>query len=310
MSVRLHVAADLSDQVASMSPTAQELTDDRHLLAATFIHGRISVSYKLYVPPGDPGSPRPLLLMLHGCMQDPDDFAAGTRMNEVARRHGWLVLYPKQTTSIHPQGCWSWFKTSHQQRGRGEPALLAALTRHVMHVYGADERHVHVAGLSAGGAMAAVLARTYPELFASMGVHSGVPFGVAAHASEALSVMRNGPVTRGTKSAASSPHSIPAIVFHGTRDMIVHPLNGEQVYADATRGLSGVEQVEHGHEGGRAYARKTRIGTDGRSHAEPWLIDGAGHAWSGGEPSGTHTDWQGPDAASQMICFFSAHPRG
>ncbi len=284
--------------------------DEERFLAATFAHGRVSIDYKLYVPPGDPSVPRPLLLMLHGCTQNPDDFALGTRMNEVAKRNGWLVLYPEQSTQVNPQGCWSWFKTSHQARGRGEPALLAALTHHVMATHRVDARRVHVAGLSAGGAMAAVLGQTHPELFASVGVHSGLPSGAVASAPEALAMMRTGQDTRSvSRMTASPPVPIPTIVFHGTRDMTVHPLNGEHVFADAITGLQGSERVENGREGGRAYTRKTCVATDGRTLAELWLIDGAGHAWSGGDRRGSHADWQGPDAASQMICFFSAHPR-
>ncbi|WP_431256700.1 extracellular catalytic domain type 1 short-chain-length polyhydroxyalkanoate depolymerase [Roseateles chitinivorans] len=295
-------------------PQAREarapVMDEERFLAAAYTHGRASIDYKLYVPPGDPSLPRPLLLMLHGCTQNPDDFAAGTRMNEVAKRHGWLVLYPEQSTKVNPQGCWNWFKTSHQERGRGEPALLAALTHHVMAGRPVDARRVHVAGLSAGGAMAAVLGQTYPELFASVGVHSGLPCGAVASAPEALAMMRTGHETRNTaRPSASPPRAMPTIVFHGTRDMTVHPLNGEHVYADATSGLKTTERIEHGREGGRAYTRKTSVATDGRPLAELWLIDGAGHAWSGGDRRGSHADWQGPDAASQMICFFSAHPR-
>lgn len=281
---------------------------DPQFVSGTFTRDGVSLNYKLYLPPGESIAPRPLILMLHGCSQDPDDFAAGTRMNELALRHGWLVLYPEQATGVHPQGCWHWFNGNHQQRGRGEPALLAALTRHVVHTHRANIHHVHVAGLSAGGAMAAVLGRTYPDIFASVGVHSGLPFGVAHQAGEALEVMRNGPATHRVEAGATPPRSVPTIVFHGTRDMTVHPLNGEQLYADAIGDVSSAERVEHGREGGRAYTRKTCTDVDGCSIAELWLIEGAGHAWSGGDQRGSYADWQGPDAASQMICFFSAHP--
>jgi poly(hydroxyalkanoate) depolymerase family esterase len=287
----------------------EPVNDAERFFAATHTRGRVFIDYKLYVPPGDPAVPRPLLLMLHGCTQNPDDFAAGTRMNEVAKRHGWLVLYPEQSTKLNPQGCWNWFKTTHQERGRGEPALLAALTHHVMAGHHIDARRVHVAGLSAGGAMAAVLGQTYPEIFASVGVHSGLPCGAVSSAPEAMAMMRTGQATRTPARADAKRSPIPTIVFHGTRDMTVHPLNGELVYADATAGLKVTERVEHGREGGRAYLRKTSVATEGRTLAELWLVDGAGHAWSGGDRRGSHADWQGPDAASQMICFFSSHPR-
>ncbi|SEL26887.1 esterase, PHB depolymerase family [Roseateles sp. YR242] len=294
---------------AEVADVQDVVLEEERFLDATYARGRVSIDYKLYIPPGDPSVARPLLLMLHGCTQDPDDFAAGTRMNEVAKRNGWLVLYPEQSTKSNPHGCWNWFKTSHQERGRGEPALLSALTQHVMATHQVDARRVHVAGLSAGGAMAAVLGQTYPELFASVGVHSGLPAGVVANASEALAMMRSGETMSPLGQASRTPRRpVPTIVFHGTRDMTVHPVNGEQVFADATAGLECTQRVEHGREGGRAYTRKICAAPDGRSLAELWLIEGAGHAWSGGDQRGSHADWQGPDAASQMICFFSAHP--
>jgi poly(hydroxyalkanoate) depolymerase family esterase len=283
---------------------------EERFLDANYGSGRVSINYKLYVPPGDPFVPRPLLVMLHGCTQDPDDFAMGTRMNEAARRNGWLVLYPEQSARVNPQRCWSWFKTPHQARGRGEPALLASLTHHVMSNHQVDARHVHVAGLSAGAAMAAVLGQAYPDLFASIGVHSGLPCGAVANAHEALEMMRTGRDTRKSRTTgASCIRAVPTIVFHGTRDTTVHPLNAELVYADAVSGQPSTERVEHGREGERAYTRRTRLASDDRSLAELWLIEGAGHAWSGGDQRGSHADWQGPDAAEQMICFFSAHPR-
>ncbi|WAC71016.1 PHB depolymerase family esterase [Roseateles sp. SL47] len=293
---------------ADVREDAREDTREGRFLAATFTRASISINYKLYVPPGDAAEPRPLLLMLHGCKQDPDDFAAGTRMNEVARRHGWLVLYPEQSAAMNPQCCWSWFKSSHQQRGRGEPALLAALTRHVMETHAVDARQVHVAGLSAGGAMATVMGQVYPELFAAVGVHSGLPFAVAANATEALARMRSGPGAREIHPGVKPVRAVPTIVFHGTRDMTVHPLNGERVYVDAVAGVAGSERIENGREGGRPYTRRSYFDANGQSQAELWLVEGAGHAWSGGDQAGSHADWQGPDAAGQMICFFSAHP--
>ena len=144
-----------------------------------FSHGGASREFKLYVPPGAGREPLPLVVMLHGCTQDPDDFAAGTAMNEVARAKGFYVLYPAQSRGANPQGCWNWFKHNHQQRGRGEPALLAGMTRQVMAQHAIDPRRVYVAGLSAGGAMAAILGCAYPELFAAVGVHSGLAAGSA-----------------------------------------------------------------------------------------------------------------------------------
>lgn len=289
-------------------------------LRSTFVQGRASIDYQLYVPPGDSAGPRPLLVMLHGCGQDPDDFAVGTRMNEMARRNGWLVLYPAQSAQANPQGCWNWFKSNHQERGRGEPALIAALTQEVMARHSVDAKRVYIAGLSAGGAMAVILGRAYPELFAAVGVHSGLPHGAVDDASGAMAMMRSGQPTRlpadgvtvdaMADATGNADRPTPTIVFHGTRDMTVHPLNGEQIYADATSGVAGVQRVENGREGTRAYTRRTHVTPQGRVHAELWLIEGGGHGWSGGDQSGSYTDWLGPDASDQMLCFFMAHPLG
>lgn len=281
---------------------------EERFLSGTHTAGHASLDYKLYIPPGDSATPRPLLLMLHGCTQNPDDFAIGTRMNELARRHGWLVLYPAQAQKANPQRCWNWFKHSHQQRGRGEPAMLSGLVRSVMQTHRVDPQRVHVAGLSAGGAMAAILGQAYPELFASVGVHSGLPCGVARDLPGALALMRDGQGTPGPGPTAFIATSPPTIVFHGKRDTTVHPLNGERLLAAALQGHDAKPHTEQGRAAGRGYTRTTHIAPDGRTVGELWLIDEGGHAWSGGNPRGSYADAQGPDAAEQMIRFFTANP--
>ena len=258
-------------------------------------------AYKLYVPPGyRQGQSLPLVLMLHGCSQDPDDFARGTGMNEAARAQGFFVLYPAQTQHANSSGCWNWFKHTHQRRGSGEPALLAGMTRQVMQQYGIDARRVYVAGLSAGGAMAAILGSCYPELFAAVGVHSGLPAGAASDLPSALAAMRSG----AGGIAASAPDGPPTIVFHGDRDTTVHPRNGEQI---AAAGMAA-SQRERGSQG-RAYTRAIYRDAQGRPRAEHWLVHGAGHAWSGGRAGGSYTDPQGPDASAEMLRFFFANPQ-
>ena len=260
-------------------------------------------AYKLYVPPGyRQGQSLPLVLMLHGCSQDPDDFARGTGMNEAARAQGFFVLYPAQTQHANSSGCWNWFKHTHQRRGSGEPALLAGMTRQVMQQYGIDARRVYVAGLSAGGAMAAILGSCYPELFAAVGVHSGLPAGAASDLPSALAAMRSG----AGDIPAPALDSPPTIVFHGDRDATVHPRNGEQIAAARVGGAAA--QREHGSQG-RAYTRDIYRDAQGRPRAEHWLVHGAGHAWSGGRAGGSYTDPQGPDASAEMLRFFFANPR-
>ena len=261
--------------------------------------------YKLYIPPGAGASPLPLVVMLHGCTQDPDDFAKGTAMNDAALAQGFYVLYPAQSRQANAQGCWNWFKHSHQQRGRGEPAMLAAMTREVMAQHAIDPRRVYVAGLSAGGAMAAILGSAYPDLYAAVGVHSGLAAGAATDLPGALAAMRGG-----APAPAGTAHSVPTIVFHGDADATVHPANGEQVIAACTGTGSSVETHQERGGDARACTRRVHIDTaDGRVVAEHWLVHGSPHAWSGGSSQGSYTDSRGPDATGEMLRFFFEHPQ-
>lgn len=297
--------------------------------SGTHTHGALTCRYKLYQPPGQAGKRLSLVVMLHGCTQDPDDFAAGTAMNEQARQQGFFVLYPQQSNGANPSACWNWFEPEHQQRGRGEPALIASLTQAVMKQHGIDPDRVYVAGLSAGGAMAVIVAAAYPELFAAVGVHSGLASGAASNVAEALMVMQSGQVgivTRAKAGAAAlaakallhPQGAVPTIVFHGDQDQTVHPRNGEQVIAAALSAASGAPQarppgrvlVEQGVSAqGRRYTRSTQQGDQGQALTEHWLVHGAGHAWSGGNASGSYTDASGPDATIEMLRFFFEHPR-
>jgi poly(hydroxyalkanoate) depolymerase family esterase len=273
--------------------------------AGRFGEGRMQRQYKLYVPPQAGERPLPLVVMLHGCTQDPDDFAQGTRMNDAARAQGCFVLYPAQSQQANPQRCWNWFKHSHQQRGRGEPALLAALTRDVIARHRIDARRVYVAGLSAGGAMAAILGEAYPELFAAVGVHSGLAAGAAKDLPSALAAMRSG------AAAANTRPGVPTIVFHGDADGTVHPANGEHVISGSVAGADAQAQVQRQRApGGRGYTRSVHRAPGGEVLAEHWVVHGSGHAWSGGSREGSYTDPTGPDATAQMLRFFLEHPRG
>jgi poly(hydroxyalkanoate) depolymerase family esterase len=291
------------------------ISDDKMDAAGEFVSGvhtaaGLTRRYKLYVPPGHVGRALPLIVMLHGCTQDPDDFATGTGMNEHAQQNGFFVLYPAQAQDANPQRCWNWFKHTHQARGRGEPALIADLTLAVTSEYGIDAQRVYVAGMSAGGAMAAITATAYPEIFAAVGVHSGLPVGAARNVSEALSAMKSGkPMALGIAPSDSSP-AVPVIVFHGDQDQTVHCGNGEQIFAAAlggqmSRGNTAVEQGVSA--AGRKYTRSRRHGPNGETVAEHWLVHGAGHAWSGGRAGGSYTDARGPDASAEMLRFFFEH---
>ena len=261
-----------------------------------------SREYKLYIPPASFDEPLPLVVMLHGCTQNPDDFAAGTGMNDAALKRGFYVLYPAQTQHANSSRCWNWFKHNHQKRGRGEPALLAGMTKDVMSRYNIDPKRVYVAGLSAGGAMAAILGDAYPDLFAAVGVHSGLATGSATNVQTALSVMQTGAAPTAARTTASPP----TIVFHGDKDATVNAVNGEQVLA-ASAGAHKPETRRAKSANGRDYTQRVYKEAGGRVVAEHWAVHGAGHAWSGGSARGSYTDGTGPDASEEMMRFFMAN---
>jgi poly(hydroxyalkanoate) depolymerase family esterase len=278
-----------------------------------------SRTYKLYVPSQYRGQPLPLIVMLHGCTQSPEDFAAGTRMNLRAEEHNCFVVYPEQAPSANISKCWNWFRPGDQIRGQGEPALIAGLTRQVMSDYSVDEERIYAAGLSAGAAAAAVLAAAYPDLYAAIGVHSGLACGAASDVRSAFVAMRrSGPMAkrrsgRNLSGRGGYTRIVPAIVFHGDQDTTVHPTNGEQVIAQLKEGLATDTRVtvEHGRvPGGRAYTRTVHRDAADLSIFEQWVIHGAGHAWSGGSLAGSYTDPHGPDATREMLRFFLEHPFG
>lgn len=260
--------------------------------------------YKLFIPAGFGGQQLPLVVMLHGCKQDPDDFAAGTRMNDLAQESGFAVLYPAQPKRSNASKCWNWFQPGDQRRGQGEPAALAEMVRHTLETHPIDARRVYVAGLSAGGAMAAILGQEYADLFAASGVHSGLPRGAAHDVASAFAAMQGR--HSGPGAGAQDQRSAPTIVFHGDVDATVHPENGHKVIADAVPAAS-VPEVSQGNSGGRRFTRSVYCNAQGQTVAEHWVVHGAGHAWSGGDPRGSFTDAQGPEASREMLRFFMQH---
>lgn len=305
-----------SDPVPGEAPGV--VPDGGRFLARSYANHAGTRSYKLYIPSSYRGQPLPLVVMLHGGMQTPDDFAAGTRMNELAEEHQCLVAYPAQATAANGSRCWNWFDAADQHRDRGEPSIIAGITREIIGDYEIDPRRVYVAGMSAGGAMAATMAATYPDLYAAVGIHSGLAHAVARDLPSALGAMQHGGIPSAGAPGAAASQPVPMIVFHGDRDTTVHPCNADQVTAQsvshampsalAEAGARGPASVERGQvPDGHAYTRTTYRDGSGQTIVEQWSIHGAGHAWSGGSPRGSYTDPKGPDAAQQMMRFFYGH---
>ena len=274
-----------------------------------------SRAYKLYIPSGYVGQEVPLVVMLHGCTQSPDDLATGTRMNQLAEEHTFLVAYPARAATANSSRCWKWFEAADQQRGRGEPSLIAGITCEVVGEYHVAVDRVYVAGMSAGGAMAAIMGATYPDLYAAIGVHSGLAPGAAQDLHSAFTAMRQGqPNTRGENTPSEgSARTMPAILFHGDRDTTVHPSNADHLLAHYRATTLGepprVTNRQGRVPGGHAYTCATYHDADGRVIVERWIVHGLGHAWSGGSLPGSYTDPKGPCASAEMVRFFHQHPR-
>jgi len=287
--------------------------------------------YMVYTPAHyQVGTVVPLVVMLHGCTQTAEDFAAGTQMNQLAEQYGFIVVYPQQTAKENQNRCWNWFTSSNQTRGRGEPASIAgvvhALVEQTSH-WTIDTNRIYVAGISAGASMAVVLGATYPDIFAAIGVHSGIEYQAATNLPQSLKVMRRGgpdPVLQGQRAheaMGNFARRVPTIVFHGTQDPIVSPINGEQIVQQWIQTnqltLNGTYQADFHRPsrttagqvpGGRAYTVSSWTDTNGEEVQVYWKVQGLGHAWSGGSPNGSYTDPLGPKASLAMHQFFMDHP--
>src|SRR4051812_7777020 len=267
-----------------------------------------SRAYKLYVPSGYNEQPLPLVVMLHGCTQSPDDFAAGTRMNDLAEEGTFLVAYPAQAQSANVSKCWNWFSPADQQRDKGEPSLLAGITGQVMRDFRVEPGRVYIAGLSAGGAAAAIMGATYPDLYAAISVHSGLACGAASDIPSAFAAMRQGQ-SDGARAHDRTGRAVPTIVFHGDHDTTVNPVNGDQVIAQSKAAAELRTTVTTGEASdGIRYTCTVQTDENGRSILEKWVLHGVGHAWSGGSTAGSYTEPRGPDASREIMRFFLQCP--
>ncbi len=309
------------------SDTGRPSATPGHLVRHQFRNQAGTRAYRLYLPASSPDTPMPLLVMLHGCAQSPEDFAAGTQMNRLAEQHGFIVAYPEQAANANGSKCWNWFRPQDQQRDSGEPSLIAGITREIAAGHPVDPQRIYVAGLSAGASMAVVLGETYPDLFAGVGAHSGLPYAAAHDMPSAFAAMAGG--RAGLPDLSSLPglsalsgsaatarrqatHFVPTIVFHGDQDTTVGPGNGVEIVRQAAAALADQGRpaspaTQPGvASGGRSYVRTVYADPQGRPRVESWVLQGAGHAWSGGDASGSYTDPTGPDASAEMLRFFLA----
>jgi poly(hydroxyalkanoate) depolymerase family esterase len=301
---KLGALSNVGDGLGSARQAPVRVPEGARFEERAFSSDAGSRTYKVYVPSGYTGQSLPVVVMLHGCTQNPDDFAAGTRMNEVAEEQTFLVAYPRQPKSANMQKCWNWFNTGDQQREGGEPSLIAGIAMQVVEEFSADPTRVYVAGLSAGGAAAAIMAATYPDIFAAVGVHSGLACGAARDMPSAFAAMGGSGAIR----PRGEGRMVPTIVFHGDADRTVNPVNSDQVIAQARPERTLTKIVTRGETtGGMAYTRTVQRATDGGEALEQWVLHGAGHAWSGGTINGSYTDPRGPDASREMIRFFLEH---
>jgi len=303
---------------------SQDSARGGEFLTRSYTNGAGTRTYKLYIPArylSGNADAVPMVVMLHGCKQSPDDFAAGTQMNVLAEQHGFLVVYPAQAANANGSKCWNWFRAEDQGRDDGEPSLIAGITREVASLYRIDRRRIFVAGLSAGAAMAVILGATYPELYAAVGAHSGLPYAAAHDVPSAFSAMKGGAAPAGLSGPSakrrsprpSTGRTVPTIVFHGDSDGTVAASNGDaivkaMVVAIGEPGLR-LSTQEGATSSGRTYSRTIYADADEAPVVEHWVLHGSGHAWSGGSSSGSFTDPPGPDASSEMIRFFYAQKR-
>lgn len=311
------LVAKLSDTQLKRQVNLRELGDDR-FIAGTYSNFSGSLKYHLFIPKNFRAG-MPLLVMLHGCNQDAEIFATGTRMNQHAEELGFVVLYPAQSGLSNINKCWNWYQSINQYRNMGEPAVIAGMTQDIMASYQIDPHKVYIAGMSAGAAMAYIVGSVYSDIYAAIGVHSGLLYRGINNMFSALAAMKTGAGQIGKIEelrdelsnsigvpAALDRHDQPLIIFHGDQDDVVASQNATDLMAYHHQ--DNLYQQHQYQETSAHYdlTRTTYQNAKGKNLAEQWIIHGAGHAWSGGNAEGSFTDANGPDASVEMMRFFMA----
>ena len=330
---RIHMLLTLSLLVLASAGcggrSGLESTSEGSFVRDSFTNEHGTRDYRLYVPSGNEEQRVPLIVMLHGCGQDAEDFAAGTRMNALGERETFLVLYPEQDAGANPLGCWNWFEPADQKRGGGEPSIIAGATEEVIAEHKVDPDRVYVAGMSAGGSMTGIMGATYPDLYAAIGVHSGLQYKAADNGREALIVQKRGgpdPDRQGRLaflSARGEARILPTIVFQGEEDAVVDVVNAHQTLSQWAQtndyAHDGSDNDSITDEPADAFREETPEGYDYVRHLyehpeggvimEKWIVEELGHDWSGGDPEGSYADPEGPDASEEMLRFFHNHSK-
>jgi poly(hydroxyalkanoate) depolymerase family esterase len=291
--------------------------------SGTYTNAAGSRAYRGYVPSTyKAGTPVPLLVVLHGCTESADVFRQLTRFDELAEAKGFLVVFPEQPKSANNQNCWNFFQDAQTHRGTGEPSLIAGITDWVGQHYSVDSHRIYVAGLSAGGAMASVMAATYPDVYAAIGIGSGCEYAATATCAGYKSADPAAAAQAAYKEMGTRARAMPVISFSGDKDTTVPPVNADQLLqqwqltadlADdgATNGsvLSKPTSTISGQvPNGLSYTVRSYGDAQTNELVQYWVVNGMSHAWSGGCSCQPYAEPKGPDATAAMYAFFVKHP--
>jgi poly(hydroxyalkanoate) depolymerase family esterase len=311
---------------AAIGPDGAAAATAGRVMAGSYANSAGTLAYEAFVPDsvgGEGGKRVPLVVALHGCTQTAAGFRALTRLDELAAKRGFVVVFPEQPKSRNQLGCWNWFQQDHMQRGAGEPSMIAGITNEVLQRYPIDPDRVYVTGLSAGGAMASVMGATYPDLFAAIGVAAGCEYAAGAACAGYKGTDPEQSARAAYQAMGSLARPVPFIVFQGDKDKTVPPENADQLvqsgqaiadWADDGARNSSIparpSRTSAGwNQGGRSYTLRHYKDGHGHELAQYWMVHGMEHAWSGGDATQPYADPAGPDATAAMYDFFMDHAK-